>query len=174
MIYIAADHRGFRLKEELKKWLEKNLFEFRDLGATKYDQDDDYPLIAIKLGETVVHENSRGVLICGSGAGASIAANKVIGVRAGLCTSVKQASASRNDDNINILCLSSDWISLDENQKILGATSNGNFIFEKELTKEESAKYAVQLISVWQYGKGDSVEMPLIEETNNKRNGTER
>jgi len=131
MIYIAADHRGFRLKEELKKWLEKNLFEFRDLGATKYDQDDDYPLIAIKLGETVVHENSRGVLICGSGAGASIAANKVIGVRAGLCTSVKQASASRNDDNINILCLSSDWISLDENQKILEAFLNTLFSSEE-------------------------------------------
>lgn len=118
MIYIAADHRGFRLKEELKKWLESELYEFRDLGATDYNRDDDYPEIAFKLGETVVRENARGILICGSGAGASIAINKVNGIRAGLCTSVKQASAAKNDDNINVLCLSSDWVSQQDNQKI--------------------------------------------------------
>lgn len=118
MIYIAADHRGFRLKEEIKKWLETELYEFRDLGASEYNRDDDYPQFAFKLGEIVVKESSRGILICGSGAGASIAANKVTGVRAGLCTSVKQASAAKNDDNINILCLSADWVSLEDNQKI--------------------------------------------------------
>ncbi|MFA6007497.1 MAG: RpiB/LacA/LacB family sugar-phosphate isomerase [Candidatus Shapirobacteria bacterium] len=121
MIYIAADHRGFRLKEEIKKWLETELYEFRDLGASNYDRDDDYPEFAFKLGETIVSENARGILICGSGAGASIAANKVIGIRAGLCTSVKQATAAKNDDNINVLCLSADWVSLDDNQKITEA-----------------------------------------------------
>jgi len=119
MIYIAADHRGFRLKEELKKWLETELYEFRDLGAAEYDRDDDYPQIAFKLGETVVKDQGRGILVCGSGAGASISANKVSGVRAGLCTSVKQATAAKNDDNINVLCLSSDWVSLEDNQKIV-------------------------------------------------------
>ncbi|HBP51560.1 MAG: Ribose 5-phosphate isomerase [Candidatus Shapirobacteria bacterium GW2011_GWE1_38_10] len=118
MIYIAADHRGFRLKEELKKWLETELYEFRDLGAIEYDRDDDYPEIAIKLGETVVQDQGRGILICGSGAGASIAINKVVGIRAGLCTSVKQVIAARTDDNINVLCLSSDWVSAEDNQKI--------------------------------------------------------
>jgi len=118
MIYIAADHRGFRLKEEIKKWLETELYEFRDLGATEYNREDDYPKIAFELGETVVKENARGILICGSGAGASIAANKVKGVRAGLCTSIKQASAAKNDDNINILCLSADWVSQEDNIKI--------------------------------------------------------
>lgn len=118
MIYIAADHRGFRLKEDIKKWLETELYEFRDLGANEYNRDDDYPEIAFKLGETVVKENTRGILICGSGAGASIAANKVPGIRAGLCTSVKQATAAKNDDNINILCLSADWVSQENNLKI--------------------------------------------------------
>ncbi len=118
MIYIAADHRGFRLKEEIKKWLEIELYEFRDLGATEYNREDDYPIIAFELGETVVKENARGILICGSGAGASIAANKVKGVRAGLCTSIKQASAAKNDDNINILGLSADWVSQEDNIKI--------------------------------------------------------
>ncbi len=118
MIYIAADHRGFRLKEEIKKWLEAELYEFRDLGAFEYNRDDDYPDFAIKIGETITQENARGILICGSGAGASIAANKVKGIRAGLCTSVKQAASARSDDNINLLCLSADWVSLDDNQKI--------------------------------------------------------
>lgn len=118
MIYIAADHRGFRLKEDLKKWLETELYEFRDLGATEYNRDDDYPEIAIKLGETVAKEQGRGILVCGSGAGASIAANKVDGIRAGLCTNTKQVAAARNDDNINVLCLSSDWVSAEDNQKI--------------------------------------------------------
>jgi ribose 5-phosphate isomerase B len=118
MIYIAADHRGFRLKEEIKKWLETELYEFRDLGAYEYDKEDDYPLYAIKIGETVIKENTRGILICGSGAGASIAANKVRGIRAGLCTSVRQAASARSDDNINLLCLSADWVSVEDNQKI--------------------------------------------------------
>ncbi len=119
MIYLAADHRGFRLKEELKKMLDKELYEYRDLGALKYNKDDDYPVFAIKLAETVVKEKARGILVCGSGAGASIAANKVLGARAGLCTSPQQAAASRSDDDINILCLSADWISLETNQEIL-------------------------------------------------------
>lgn len=131
MIYIAADHRGFRLKEELKKWLEVELYEFRDLGPTEYDREDDYPTIAIKLGETIVADNGRGILICGSGAGASIAANKVVGVRAGLCTSVKQAASARNDDNINILCLSADWVSADDNQKIVASFLNILFSTEE-------------------------------------------
>jgi ribose 5-phosphate isomerase B len=131
MIYIAADHRGFRLKEELKKWLDQELYEYRDLGAIEYNRDDNYPEIAVLLGETVVNDNGRGILICGSGAGASIAANKVIGVRAGLCTSVKQAVAARNDDNINILCLSSDWVSQEDNQKITESFLNTLFSTEE-------------------------------------------
>jgi len=127
MIYLAADHRGFRLKEELKKWLETNLYEYRDLGATAYDKEDDYPEYSIKLAETVVHDQGRGILICGSGAGASIAANKVKGARAGLCTSTKQAVAARNDDDINVLCLSSDWISQEDNLKVAETFLNTTF-----------------------------------------------
>lgn len=119
MIYIAADHRGFRLKEEIKKWLENEHYEFRDLGASEYDKEDDYPDFAIKIGETVAVEGAKGILVCGSGAGASIAANKVKGIRAGLCTFEKQARAARNDDDINLLCLSADSVSIDENIKIV-------------------------------------------------------
>jgi len=119
MIYIGADHRGFRLKEEIKKWLEAEQYEFRDIGAKEYDKDDDYPDISIKLSETVAIEGVKGILVCGSGAGASVAANKVKGIRAGLCTSEKQVKAARNDDDINVLCLSADSVSVEENIKIV-------------------------------------------------------
>ena len=119
MIYIGADHRGFRLKEEISKWLESQHYEFRDLGAKEYDKEDDYSDISIKVAETVATEGAKGIVVCGSGAGASIATNKVKGIRAGLCTSEKQAKAARNDDDINLLCLSTDAVSVDDNIKIV-------------------------------------------------------
>lgn len=119
MIYIGADHRGFRLKEELKKWMDSQHYDFRDLGAKEYDKEDDYPDIAIKVAETAATENSRGIVVCGSGVGAEIAANKVKGARAGLCTSEKQTRAARNDDDINVVCLSADLVSVEDNIKIL-------------------------------------------------------
>jgi ribose 5-phosphate isomerase B len=119
MIYIGADHRGFRLKEEIKKWLESQQYECRDLGADEYDKEDDFTDISIKLAETVAIEGARGILICGSGAGASVAANKVKGIRAGLCTSEKQTKAARNDDDINVLCMSAEAVSVEDNIKIV-------------------------------------------------------
>jgi ribose 5-phosphate isomerase B len=118
MIYIGADHRGFRLKDEICKWLESQHYEFRDLGAKTYEKEDDYPDIAIKVAETVAIEGAKGILICGSGAGASVAANKVKGIRAGLCTTEKQVKAARNDDDINVLCLTADSVSVEDNIKI--------------------------------------------------------
>ena len=119
MIYIGADHRGFRLKEEIKKWLESQQYEYRDLGAKEYDKEDDFTDVSIKLAETVAVEGAKGILICGSGAGASIAANKVKGIRAGLCTSEKQTKAARNDDDINVLCISAESVSVEDNIKIV-------------------------------------------------------
>jgi ribose 5-phosphate isomerase B len=119
MIYIGADHRGFRLKEEIDKWLDSQQYEYRDLGAKEYDKEDDFPEISIKLAEKVAIEGARGILICGSGVGAGIAANKVKGIRAGLCTSEKQAKAARNDDDINVLCMSADLVSVEDNIKIV-------------------------------------------------------
>lgn len=135
MIYIAADHRGFRLKEEIKKWLEVNHYEFRDLGAKEYDKNDDYPDFAIDIAEKVAIENARGILICGSGAGASIAANKVRGIRAGLCTSEKQSKAARNDDDINLLCLSADAVSVEDNIKIVSVFLETRFSSEERFIR---------------------------------------
>ena len=115
MIYIGADHRGYKLKEVLKAYLKELNFEFEDLGAFELNLDDDYPdyatLVAKKVAEDP--ENNRGILICGSGVGVDIVANKFKGVRSALCFETSQARASRNDDNTNVLSLSSDFT--DEN-----------------------------------------------------------
>jgi len=119
MIYIGADHRGFNLKEKVIQRLRDGNFEVTDLGASEYDSNDDYPDIAFKLGEKVVSENSKGILICGSGVGLCVAVNKIKGIRAGLCLLTKQARMGRNDDDINVICLNADMVSEDDNMEIV-------------------------------------------------------
>jgi len=132
MIFLGSDHRGFLLKEKIKEYLTSNNFSFQDLGPQSYDKDDDYPLISLKVSETVVKNvGDLGVIICGSGAGAAIAANKVRGSKAALCFSQNQTQKARHDDNINILCLSADTVSEEENIKILETFLSTQFGFEE-------------------------------------------
>lgn len=119
MIYLGADHRGFNLKEKIKSWLKEWGYDYQDLGSEGYDKDDDYPDVAVKVGEKVTAENTKGILVCGSGVGACVAANKVRGVRAGTCLLEKQAMVGRNDDDMNVLCLNSDMVPEDDNQQIV-------------------------------------------------------
>lgn len=115
MIFIGADHRGWKVKEKIKEWLEKNEIDFVDLGASEYDKEDDYPDYSFKVGESVALRKGKGIVICGSGIGACVAANKVEGIRAGLCLIDKQVRTGRRDDDINVLVLSADLVSEDDN-----------------------------------------------------------
>ena len=112
MIFIGADHRGFGLKGKIAKWLAGGGYEFEDVGAYEHDTSDDYVDYAIAVGQRVGARNQesgvRGIVICGSGVGADIAANKVAGVRCGLGWEVDQVHAARKDDNINVLALAAD------------------------------------------------------------------
>ena len=119
MIFIGADHRGWKVKEKIKEWLLENGETVTDLGAEKYDKDDDYPDYAIAVAEKTVAESGIGVVICGSGIGGAIAANKVSGARAGLCLLEKQVRWAREDDNINILVLSADLVPEDDNLEMV-------------------------------------------------------
>lgn len=112
MIYLAADHRGFSLKEKIKSWLSTREIAFEDLGADSLDPADDYPDYGAKVAQKVAQNpaENRGILICGSGAGICVVANKFKGIRAALATSPEMARAARNDDDINVLCLASDFI----------------------------------------------------------------
>jgi len=113
MIYIGADHRGYKLKEILKNYLKELNYDFNDLGASELNPDDDYPDFALVVAKKVAEnsENNRGILICGSGVGVDIVANKTKNIRSALCFDVKQAQMSRNNDDTNVLSLSADFIS---------------------------------------------------------------
>ncbi|MDD4785163.1 MAG: RpiB/LacA/LacB family sugar-phosphate isomerase [Candidatus Shapirobacteria bacterium] len=118
LIYVGSDHRGFHLKNKLVESLRELNYEVKDLGVKVYDKDDDYNEISVELAEKVVRENTKGILFCGSGVGVNIAANKVLGARAAICTMEKQARLAREDSDINILCLASDLVSEEDNLEI--------------------------------------------------------
>lgn len=106
-IALAADHAGFALKQELARELRNDGHDIVDLGA--YDETpSDYPDFARKIGEAVVSgQVERGILVCGSGVGASIAANKIKGVRAGLAHDTYSGHQGVEHDDMNVLCLGS-------------------------------------------------------------------
>jgi len=111
MLYLGADHRGYNLKEKIKDWLLSQNQVFEDLGIFQPDLEDDYPDFGEKVGRAVSTslEGKRGIALCGSGAGICVAANKIRGIRAALAVSPEMARVIRNDDDINILCLASDF-----------------------------------------------------------------
>lgn len=105
-IGIAADHGGFELKKIIHEFLKKQGYKVWDFGATVQDDTDDYPDFVIPLAKAVAaNEVQRGVAICGSGVGASIAANKVSGVRAALINDYFSAHQGVEDDDMNLICL---------------------------------------------------------------------
>jgi len=107
-IAIGSDHRGYKLKSRISELLEENGHTLADLGAGSEDSVD-YPDFAIPVAEKVAAgEVDRGILICGSGIGMSIAANKVRGVRAALCRTIKDAEMTRRHNDSNVLALSAE------------------------------------------------------------------
>jgi len=105
-IAIAADHGGFELKREIVEWVKAAGHEAIDLGAHQFDPSDDYPDFAFAVAETVqAGAADRGIVVCGSGVGACIAANKLAGVRAGLCHDTYSAGQGVEHDDMNVLCL---------------------------------------------------------------------
>ena len=105
-IGICTDHGGYALKKIIHEFLIKMDYEVVDFGAFKQDDDDDYPDFVIPLARAIAaKEVHRGIAICGSGVGASIAANKVAGVRAALIQDHFSAHQGVEDDDMNLLCL---------------------------------------------------------------------
>ena len=105
-IGVGADHGGFEMKQELAEKLRKEGHEIVDFGNNVYDANDDYPDFAIPLAHAVAGGHiERGIMVCGSGVGASVAANKVPGVRAALCHDDFSARQGVEDDDMNVLCL---------------------------------------------------------------------
>jgi ribose 5-phosphate isomerase B len=105
-IYIGSDHRGFELKQEIIKFLNTKNLQVVDCGNSVYDIDDDYPEYASEVARRVVDDNnSLGIVICGTGVGVSISANKIAGARAALLDSIETTAIARAHNHINILAL---------------------------------------------------------------------
>ncbi len=117
-IFFGVDHRAHHIKDELLEFIRSKGLDVKDFSSVELDTEDDYVDVAIPVGEHVANEGGRGILICGSGEGMCIAANKVRGVRAGLFVSEKQVSDGVRDDDINVACFGVD-ICNTENIKIL-------------------------------------------------------
>ena len=105
-IAVGADHGGFSLKADIVRSLQKDGHEVVDVGAHTLDPSDDYPDFARAVGQSVQRgEAERGIIICGSGVGACVAANKLHGIRAGICHDTYSAHQGVEHDDMNVLCL---------------------------------------------------------------------
>jgi ribose 5-phosphate isomerase B len=111
-IYLGADHRGFPLKEKIEASLTAEGYSVVDCGAVAIEPNDDYPDFAAKVAEAISKdpENGRGIVICGSGFGVDIAANRFSGVRSALAMSPDHLYAGRHDDDVNVLAIAANFI----------------------------------------------------------------
>jgi len=126
-IAIGSDHRGFALKEALRNHLLKSGLQVLDLGCSSEDSVD-YPDYALKVAQAVARRRANlGILMCSSGIGMSITANKVKGVRAAQCFNELMATRSRQHNNANVLCLGADFISRRKALAILRAWLKAGF-----------------------------------------------
>lgn len=137
MIYLGADHRGFSLKEKVAQWLFEAGYEFLDVGAQSLVPGDDYTKYASEVASLVGGPTSRGILICGSGVGVNVVANKFDGIRASIGKSAEQVRAGRNDDDMNILVLAADYTKEEEAKEMvkmfLETKFSGKFRYRRRL-----------------------------------------
>ena len=118
-VYIASDHAGYDLKENIKAYLESNNFNIKDLGPFNEDSVD-YPDYGNMLGKFILeNKNSIGIAICGSGIGISIALNRMLGIRAALCSNEEIAKLSRNHNDANVLVLAGRFMNLKKSSSII-------------------------------------------------------
>lgn len=116
-IYVGADHNGFHLRNSLINYLQRAGYDVVDDGDQKLDPEDDFPVFAHKVVTDILTSDdieSRGILICGSGQGMCMAANRFKGIRSALVYDRESARSSRNDDNSNVACLPAKILEKDE------------------------------------------------------------
>tara|TARA_B100000029_G_scaffold226927_2_gene224704 strand:+ start:3862 stop:4311 length:450 start_codon:yes stop_codon:yes gene_type:complete len=131
-IALGSDHAGFEIKEEIKSFLTSLNIDFVDLGASEFDALDDYPDFAKNVGYSIRNgEAEKGIIVCGSGVGASITANKIKGVRAGLCHDGYSAHQGVEHDDMNVLCIGSRIIGIELIKEIIISFINAKFSGEE-------------------------------------------
>jgi ribose 5-phosphate isomerase B len=131
-VYLATDHAGFSLKEEVKKFLLSKQIEVEDEGAFLLDENDDYPDLIAKAAEKVSKDpESFGIIFGKSGAGEAIVANKFKNIRAVIGFSEKNVELAREHNNANILSLGSDFVTLESAQKFIDIFLNTPFSLDE-------------------------------------------
>lgn len=129
---LACDHAGWEMKNCLAVFLKKQGHEVREVFPEKFDPQDDYPDAAAAVGRAVAAKTAeRGILICGSGVGAAVAANKIRGVRAGLCHDTYSARQGVEHDDVNVLCLGARVIGEATAQELVTAFLGARFSGEE-------------------------------------------
>lgn len=120
-VFIGADHNGFRLKEHIEHYLRSLGHDVKDVSGNKLDPHDDFPLHAARVANQVLaNAGSVGILLCGSGQGVCMAANRFKGIRASLVWNEDEARSSRNDDDANVLCLAArELVELDQAKELI-------------------------------------------------------
>ena len=121
-IYIGADHNGFEYKQQIADFLRRSGHEVIDDGDTQLDPADDFPVFAGTVAHSILSDDDpkvRGILVCGSGQGMAMAANRFKGIRASLCWDLAEARAARNDDDSNVLVISSRELDMTTAQAII-------------------------------------------------------
>jgi ribose 5-phosphate isomerase B len=135
-LVAAADHGGFELKNKVVEWLKSDGYDVKDLGNHVYDAKDDYPDFAIEVGKIISeNEADRGIVICGSGVGACIAANKFKGVRASVCHDTYTARQGVEHDDMNVLCLGARVIGENVAQECVKAFVNAKFLTDERFKR---------------------------------------
>jgi ribose 5-phosphate isomerase B len=130
-VALGADHAGYELKSKLLPWLKEHGFEVIDKGASSLDPLDDYPDFAGPVAQAVASGNAkRGIVVCGSGVGAVIAANKIPGARASTCHDTYSAGQGVEHDDMNVLCLGARIIGEKLAKELITSFLNAQFIAE--------------------------------------------
>ena len=138
MIILGADHGGFELKEIIKEYLKEKNIDFYDIGSYELDNLDNFPEIAIPLAKKVAsREYEKGILVCGSGVGVCMAANRIRGVRAVNAYSDEVAKLSRQHNNANVLCLGGRLLTVEQAKSIIDTWLKTEFLDGKYNLRNE-------------------------------------
>lgn len=129
-IFLASDHAAFKLKDFIAKFLSDLGYQVEDLG-TYSEESTDYPKYAKTLVTKVLNGKTKGILLCGTGIGMSITANRFKGIRAALCHNEEFARLSREHNDSNVLVLPGKYLTEDESKKILNSWLNSKFQGER-------------------------------------------
>jgi RpiB/LacA/LacB family sugar-phosphate isomerase len=129
MLYLGADHAGFKMKEKIKKYLAAKGVKFEDLGAEKLNEKDDYPDFGERVGKEVAAnpKKNKGILVCGSAEGMGMVANKFAGVRAAVAHNEETARLSREHNDANVLSISGWELTEARTKKIIDSWLSAKF-----------------------------------------------